>query len=39
VGKAAGHAFISYVREDAHYIDQLQRDLEAAGIGSAAGEY
>ena len=28
----AGHAFISYVREDAHHVDQLQRDLEAAGL-------
>ena len=28
----AGHAFISYVREDAHHVDQLQRNLEAAGI-------
>lgn len=28
----AGHAFISYVREDARDVDQLQRDLEAAGI-------
>jgi TIR domain len=27
-----GHAFISYVREDAHHVDQLQRTLEAAGI-------
>jgi hypothetical protein len=32
VGQPAGHAFISYVREDAHRVDQLQRDLEAAGI-------
>jgi hypothetical protein len=32
VGNPAGHAFISYVREDAHHVDQLQRDLEAAGI-------
>jgi transcriptional regulator with XRE-family HTH domain len=28
----AGHAFISYAREDAHRVDQLQRALEAAGI-------
>ena len=28
----AGHAFISYVREDAHAVDQLQQALEAAGI-------
>jgi transcriptional regulator with XRE-family HTH domain len=27
-----GHAFISYVREDSHRIDQLQRAMEAAGI-------
>ena len=32
MGNAPGHAFISYVREDAHDVDQLQRDLEAAGI-------
>jgi len=30
--KPAGHAFISYVREDAYYVDRLQRILEAAGI-------
>jgi TIR domain len=29
---ARGHVFISYVREDAHRVDQLQRALEAAGI-------
>jgi len=28
----AGHAFISYVREDAGRVDKLQRDLEAAGV-------
>lgn len=28
----AGHVFISYVRQDAHHVDRLQRDLEAAGI-------
>jgi transcriptional regulator with XRE-family HTH domain len=28
----AGHAFISYVREDSDRIDQLQQALEAAGI-------
>jgi hypothetical protein len=28
----AGHAFVSYVREDSHRVDQLQRALEAAGI-------
>ena len=28
----AGHAFISYVREDSSRVDQLQRTLEAAGI-------
>jgi isopentenyl diphosphate isomerase/L-lactate dehydrogenase-like FMN-dependent dehydrogenase len=27
-----GHAFISYVREDAELVDQLQRKLEEAGI-------
>jgi hypothetical protein len=27
-----GHAFISYVREDSHRVDQLQRVLEAAGV-------
>lgn len=30
--KVKGHAFISYVREDAHDADLLQRRLEAAGI-------
>ena len=29
---SAGHAFISYVREDSNRVDQLQRRLEAAGI-------
>ena len=29
---AAGHAFISYVREDAKRVDKLQRSLEAEGI-------
>lgn len=28
----AGHAFISYVREDAPRVDELQRTLEDAGI-------
>lgn len=28
----SGHAFISYVREDAHRVDRLQRVLEAAGV-------
>jgi tetratricopeptide (TPR) repeat protein len=28
----AGHAFISYVREDSHQIDRLQQTLQAAGI-------
>jgi hypothetical protein len=28
----AGHVFISYVREDARRVDQLQRAVEAAGI-------
>lgn len=27
-----GHAFISYVREDSHRVDQLQQTLEAAGV-------
>jgi hypothetical protein len=27
-----GHAFISYVREDSHEVDMLQRTLEAAGV-------
>jgi transcriptional regulator with XRE-family HTH domain len=30
--RKTGHAFISYVREDAHRIDRLQQALEAAGI-------
>jgi hypothetical protein len=30
--KTAGHAFISYVREDTHEVDKLQRILEAAGV-------
>jgi hypothetical protein len=32
VVNAAGHAFISYVREDSHDVDRLQRTLEAAGV-------
>jgi hypothetical protein len=32
VEKHAGHAFISYVREDSHQVDELQRALEATGI-------
>jgi TIR domain len=32
VEKPAGHAFISYVREDAHHVDHLQRNLQAAGV-------
>lgn len=28
----AGHAFLSYVREDSDAVDRLQRELEAAGI-------
>ncbi len=28
----ADHVFISYVREDAHHVDQLQEQLEAAGV-------
>jgi TIR domain len=31
-GEIKGHAFISYVREDAHEADLLQRRLEAAGL-------
>jgi hypothetical protein len=31
-GQAAGHVFISYVREDSRRVDQLQRSLHAAGI-------
>lgn len=30
--KLAGHAFISYVREDSHKVNQLQQRLEAAGV-------
>jgi hypothetical protein len=30
--KIAGHVFISYVREDSHNVDQLQRTLQAAGV-------
>ena len=32
VEKPSGHAFISYVREDSDRVDELQRNLEAAGI-------
>jgi TIR domain len=31
-GKITGHAFICYIHEDSHYVDQLQRTLESAGI-------
>lgn len=31
-GELAGHAFISYVREDSAQVDGLQRALEAAGV-------
>jgi len=31
-GKLAGHAFLSYVREDSGEVDELQRVLEAAGV-------
>jgi hypothetical protein len=31
-GAAAGHAFISYVREDSLHVDRLQQILEDAGI-------
>jgi hypothetical protein len=30
--KHMGHAFISYVREDSRYVDQLQQALETAGV-------
>jgi hypothetical protein len=30
--KLPGHAFISYVREDSHHVDRLQRRLEEAGV-------
>jgi CheY-like chemotaxis protein len=30
--RAEGHAFISYVREDSHRVDELQQMLEAAGV-------
>ena len=30
--RPVGHAFISYVREDSHDVDRLQRTLEAAGV-------
>lgn len=30
--ESAGHAFISYVREDSGRVDELQRDLQVAGI-------
>ena len=30
--KPVGHVFISYVREDSHYVDRLQNKLEAAGV-------
>lgn len=32
VEQTTGHAFVSYVREDAHQVDQLQQVLEAQGI-------
>jgi hypothetical protein len=32
VGELAGHAFISYVREDSGEVDDLQGALEAAGV-------
>src|SRR5258708_33626688 len=34
---APGHAFISYVREDAERVDRLQQILESAGIQGMAG--
>lgn len=30
--ESAGHAFISYVREDSDCVDKLQKSLEADGI-------
>jgi TIR domain len=30
--QAAGHVFISYVREDSDHVDRLQRGLQEAGI-------
>jgi Rne/Rng family ribonuclease len=32
VGNTVGHVFISYVREDSGEVDELQQELEAAGI-------
>ena len=32
MGKAAGHAFISYVRDDSDEVDKLQQELQTAGI-------
>jgi ribonuclease E len=32
VGNTVGHVFISYVREDSGEVDELQLELEAAGI-------
>jgi hypothetical protein len=31
-GELVGHAFISYVHEDSHQVDRLQRAFQAAGI-------
>jgi TIR domain-containing protein len=31
-GNLAGHAFISYVREDSQQADRVQQVLEAAGV-------
>ena len=31
-GNVTGHVFISYVREDSHRVDELQRTLQDAGI-------
>jgi len=31
-GTPAGHAFISYVREDSAHVDRLQQVLQGAGI-------
>ena len=32
MGNTVGHVFISYVREDSGEVDELQQELEAAGI-------
>src|ERR1700761_3863846 len=32
INQTIHHAFISYVREDAHHVDRLQRLLEKSGV-------